>query len=78
MSDLKCYRVTEIRAPHRTWDVLAKDMASAKAQVLSNEPRLKWSDLGVSVSGGKVAQVRSCSNQTAARLMRPVFPEDDE
>ena len=73
MSDLKAYRVTEIRAPHRTWDVLAKDMASAKAQVLSNEPRLKWSDLGVSVPGGG-----SKWRVGGERLMRPVFPEDDE
>lgn len=73
MSDLKAYRVTEIRAPHRTWDVLAKDMASAKAQVLSNEPRLKWSDLGVSVPGGDPRW-----RVGGERLMRPVFPEDDE
>ena len=73
MSDLKAYRVTEIRAPHRTWDVLAKDMASAKAQVLSNEPRLKWSDLGVSVPGGDTRW-----HVGGSRLTRPVFPEDDE
>ena len=53
MSGLKVYRVRETRAPHRTWDCLAKDMAHAKAQVLANEPRLKAGDLGVSVPGGR-------------------------
>ena len=73
MSELKVYRVRETRAPHRTWDCLAKDMAHAKAQVLANEPRLKAVDLGVSVPGGD-ARYRV----GGSRLTRPMFPEDDE
>lgn len=73
MSELKVYRVRETRAPHRTWDVLAKDMAHAKAQVMAEEPRLKAGDLGVSVPGGDTRW-----RVGGERLMRPVFPEDDE
>jgi hypothetical protein len=73
MSELKVYRVRETRAPHRTWDCLAKDMAHAKAQVLANEPRLRAVDLGASVPGGD-ARYRV----GGSRLTRPMFPEDDE
>ena len=73
MSELKVYRVRETRAPHRTWDCLAKDMSHAKAQVLANEPRLKAVDLGVSVPGGDPRW-----RVGGSRLTRPIFPEDDE
>ena len=73
MSELKVYRVRETRAPHRTWDCLAKDMAHAKAQVMAEEPRLKAVDLGVSVPGGDTRW-----RVGGSRLTRPMFPEDDE
>lgn len=72
---LKVYRVRETRAPHRTWEVYATDMAHAKGQVLAEEPRLKAVDLEVSVPGG----VRLAYQRVGgAHLLRPTFPEDDE
>lgn len=73
MSDLKLYRVREARAPYRSWEVYAKDMAHAKAQVLAEEPRLKAGDLGVIVPGGDARW-----RVGGSRLTRPTFPEDDE
>ena len=72
---LKLYRVRLTRAPYQTWEVYATDMAHAKGQVLAEEPRLKATDLGVSVPGGvRLAQQRV----GGAHLTRPTFPEDDE